>query len=74
MLKDLAEVVGCGVGKLLFTYLGFPMGRSPKRAMLPCCGKGGEEISNVEKELLVFGGKVYSYQIPQFIICHCLRY
>lgn len=48
-LKDLAEVIGCGVGKLPFTYLGLPVGGNPRSKRL-----WSSDVEKVKKRLAMW--------------------
>lgn len=55
MLKELADEIGCAIGKLPFIYLDLPMGGNPglKRFWIPV-------VEKIEKRLASWGRKYQS--------------
>lgn len=59
-LKDFAEVIGCGVGKLPFVYLGLPVGGNPqhKKFWTPIIEEIERRLTGWGRKSLSLGGRV----------------
>lgn len=78
-VKEWAEVVGCGVGKLPFSYSGLPIGGNPrlKNFWTPVVEKVERRLAGWGKKYLSLGGRVTlikSVLINQHTFCLCLQF